>query len=116
MGAQMFVSLMVWNRNPNPCTNRDEILQAHPHTSKKRGSETLKAEGHIIENCQHNKRCSSGCKLTRAAPGTSACYIKKESNCLLMQWERQYNFIQESIDLIKSDMLLAWKLASLIKK
>jgi len=26
----------------------------------------VKAEGHIFENCLQNKRCSAGCKLTRA--------------------------------------------------
>jgi len=34
--------------------------------------ETLKAEGTIFGNCLQNKRCSVGCKLTQAAPGTSA--------------------------------------------
>jgi len=28
------------------------------------GPKTLKAEGHIFENCLQNKRCSAGCKLT----------------------------------------------------
>jgi len=36
------------------------------------GPETLKAEEYIFENCLQNKRCSVGCKLTRAEPGTSA--------------------------------------------
>jgi len=76
------------NGNPNPCTDHDEILQAYPHLSKEGfgagltpaaplppepgGPKILKAEGHIFENCLQNKRCSTGCKLTWAAPGTSA--------------------------------------------
>jgi len=40
---------------------------------------TLKAEEHIFENCLQNKRCSAGCKLTRAVPGTSACCLIKGS-------------------------------------
>jgi len=36
------------------------------------GPETLQAEGHIFENCLQNKKCSAGCKLTQAVPGTSA--------------------------------------------
>jgi len=32
------------------------------------GPKTLNAEGHIFENCLQNKRCTVGCKLTRAAP------------------------------------------------
>jgi len=61
------------NGNPNPCTNLDEILHAHSYLSKggfaaglsppPGGPETLKPEG---------QRCSAGCILTRAAPGTSA--------------------------------------------
>jgi len=38
MGVQMFVcpSVGVWraNGNPNPCTDLDEILHAHPRVSK----------------------------------------------------------------------------------
>jgi len=73
------------NRNPNPCTDLDEILHPHmfkewfgagltppPHPSGPGGPETLKAEEHIFENCLQNKRRSAGCKLIRAAPGTSA--------------------------------------------
>jgi len=61
----MFVCLSVgmWraNGNPNPCTNLDEILHAHPHLSKVLvqvwpppphplgGPKTLKAEGHIFK-------------------------------------------------------------------
>jgi len=78
------------NGNPNPCNDLDEILHAHPHLSKEgfgadltpdpstiwaRGPETLKAEEHIFENCLQNKRCSAGCKLTQAAPGTSASLL-----------------------------------------
>jgi len=36
------------------------------------GGKTLKAEGNIFENCFQNIQCSAGCKLTRAAPSTSA--------------------------------------------
>jgi len=36
------------------------------------GPKTLKAKKHIFENCLQNKRCSAGCKLTQAMPGTSA--------------------------------------------
>jgi len=58
-------------------------LHAHPHLSKEGfgtgltppsptprpvGPETLKPEG---------QRCSAGCKITRAAPGTSASMILK---------------------------------------
>jgi len=83
----MFVCLSVgkWkvNGNPNPCTDRDEILHAYPHLFRKGfgaglipaasppgpgGPKTLKAGGLIFEN----KRCSAGCELTWAAPGTSA--------------------------------------------
>jgi len=72
----MFVCLSVGmrraNRNPNPCTDLDEILHAHSYLPKEGfdagltppgGSETLTPEG---------QRCSAGCKLTQAAPGTSA--------------------------------------------
>jgi len=64
----MFVCLSVgtWrtNGNPNPCTEFDEIFQAHPHMSKEGfgaglthsplplgpgGLQTLKAEGHIFK-------------------------------------------------------------------
>jgi len=48
------------NGNPNPCTELDEILHAHPHLSKEGfgtglspappgGPKTLKAEGHIFK-------------------------------------------------------------------
>jgi len=68
--------------NPNPCTDPDEILHAHPHLSKEgfgvclnptappprpRGLKTLKLKDTLL-------RSSAGCKLTRAAPGTSASY------------------------------------------
>jgi len=51
------------NENPNPCTDLDETLHAHPHLFRKgfaagltpsppppwpRGPETLRAEGHIF--------------------------------------------------------------------
>jgi len=36
------------------------------------GRKTLKAEGDIFENYLQDKRCSAVCKLTHAAPGTSA--------------------------------------------
>jgi len=42
-----------------------------PHPPVPGGPETLKAEGHIFENCLQNKRCSTGSKLTRLAPDTS---------------------------------------------
>jgi len=80
------------NGNPIPCTDLDEILHTHFYLSKggfdaglnpdplspwASGPETLEAEGHIIENCLQNKRCSAGCKLIRAAPGASAsCFYK----------------------------------------
>jgi len=65
----------VWraNGNPNPCTKLNEIFHAHSYLSKEGltppptpgagGPETLKPEG---------QRCSAGCILTRAVPGTSA--------------------------------------------
>jgi len=71
------------NGNPNPCTDLDEILHTHPHLSKEgfgpgltptpsppgpRGLETLKAAKDTF------LRCSAGCKLTRAVPGTSASF------------------------------------------
>jgi len=84
MGVQMFVCLSVgmWraNGNPNPCTDLDEIFHAYPHLSKEgfgaclnptapppglRGPKTLKLKDTHL-------KCSSGCKLTRAAPDTSA--------------------------------------------
>jgi len=84
----MFVCLSVgmWRAdgNPNPSTDLNKILHTHPHLSKKGfgtgltptpfptwawGPETLWAEGHIF---LQNKRCFAGCKLSRAAPGTSA--------------------------------------------
>jgi len=35
MGVQMFVCWYVeGNENPNPCTDLDEMLHAHPHLSK----------------------------------------------------------------------------------
>jgi len=45
-----------------------------PHPPGPRGPETLEAEWHIIENCLQNKRCSAGCKLTRAALDALASY------------------------------------------
>jgi len=86
------LSVGMWraNGNQNPCPNLDEILNAHPHLFKegfgasltiapsfiwgwgRGGGETPKAEGHTFENHLQNKRCSAGCKLTRAVPGTSA--------------------------------------------
>jgi len=68
------------NGNPNPCTDLDEILHAYPHISKEGfgaglthapsppgpgDSKTLKLKDTLL-------RCSAGCKLTWAAPGTSA--------------------------------------------
>jgi len=77
------------NGNPNPCTDLDEILHVHPHLSKEsfgahlnptalplgpRGPKTLKLKDTLFTLL----RCSAGCKLTRAAPGTSASmYIKQ---------------------------------------
>jgi len=79
----MFVCLSVgmWRangNNPNPCTNLDEIFYAHPYLSKEGfgagltpaplglgGSKPYKLKDTFL-------RCSAGCKLTRAAPGTSA--------------------------------------------
>jgi len=66
----------VWraNGNPNPSTDLNKILHAPPHSSKEgfdtflnpdphppghRRLETLEAEGHVIENCLQNKRCSA---------------------------------------------------------
>jgi len=57
------MSVGIWraNGNPSPCTNLNEILQAHPTRfwckfeplplpNWARGPETLKAERHIYEN------------------------------------------------------------------
>jgi len=64
MGVQKFVGMWRANGNPNPCTDLDEILHAHPHLSKEGfgrgltpasyplepvGPKTLKAEGHIFK-------------------------------------------------------------------
>jgi len=49
------------------------ILAHHPLGGG--GPEPLKAEGHIFENSLQNKRYSAGCKLTLAAPGTSASIL-----------------------------------------
>jgi len=87
--TQLFVCLSVgmWraNGNPNPYTVLDEIFNAHLHLSKKGfgagltpdpsppgpgGLETIKVKNTFL-------RCSAGCKLTRAAPGTSASTINK---------------------------------------
>jgi len=84
----MFVCLSVgmWraNGNPNPGTDLDEILHAHPHLSEEgfgarlnptalppgpRRPKTLKLKETLLLTLL---RCSAGCKLTRAAPGTSA--------------------------------------------
>jgi len=43
-------------------------------------TKTLKAEGDIFENCFQCKRCSAGCKLTWAAPGTLASYFNKKGH------------------------------------
>jgi len=70
--------------NPNPCTDLNKILQAHPHLPMEGfgaclipARSSLCAEEHIFENCLQNKRklllrCTAGCKLTRAARDTSA--------------------------------------------
>jgi len=98
MGVQMFVcpSVGMWRAyaNPYPCTNLDEILHAHPHLSQERfwfrfdpcpaphgpwGSKILKAEEDIFENCLLNKICLEGCKITWAAPGTSASWYYKRA-------------------------------------
>jgi len=58
-------------------------LTPPPPPSGPGGPATLKAEEHIFENCLQNKRCSAGCKLTRAVLGTSAyiCkFIEKMAN------------------------------------
>jgi len=39
------------------------------------GPKTLRAEGHIFENCLRIKRCTASCKSTQAAPGTSLVNI-----------------------------------------
>jgi len=72
------------NGNPNLSTDFDEILHAHSYLSKEGfdagltppshpwaggGLETLKPVG---------QTCSAGCKLTWAAPGTSASYLYGE--------------------------------------
>jgi len=74
------LSVGLWraNGNPNPWTDLDEIFHAHPQLSKEGsgagltftpsppgpgGPKTLKVTF---------LRCSAGCKLTRAALGTSA--------------------------------------------
>jgi len=44
-------------------------------TSSTPGPKTLKAKGHILENCLRNKSCSAGCKVTRAATSTSASIL-----------------------------------------
>jgi len=73
------------NGNPNPCTDLDKKIctsspegrfwwrfDSPPPPPWSWGPKALRAEGHIFENYYQNKRCSAGCKLTRAAPGTSA--------------------------------------------
>jgi len=57
-----------------------QVCPPSPHPSGPGGPEILKAEGHIFENCLKNKRCSAGCKLTRAALGTSAYYANTRIN------------------------------------
>jgi len=72
------VGMLRANGNPNPCTDLGKILvqfwHQPPHLPGPRGTWTLKAEGHIFENCFQNKRCLEGCKLTRAASGTKSSY------------------------------------------
>jgi len=62
------------------CPSKGLVQVCHPSPppSGPGGSKTLKAEGHIFENCLQNKRCSAGCKLTRALPGTSASILMIE--------------------------------------
>jgi len=62
----------------------------HPPGSA--GPETLKAKGHIFENCLQYKRCSAGCKLTGAVLGTSAslkiiAFPKLKKICLRKTFE-----------------------------
>jgi len=92
LSVSLSVGMLRSNQNPNPWIDRDEILYAFSQQSKKgfgagltpapslpgAGVKTLTAEWHIFENGLQNKRCSADCKLTRAAPGTSAsCGIRK---------------------------------------
>jgi len=83
------------NGNPNPCTNLDEILHAHPHLSKEGFGPGLTPPPHPLGlgglKPQKLKdtflRCSAGCKLTRAALGASASTCKKWAyTCLFGCW------------------------------
>jgi len=82
----MFVCLLVCG-NPSCWTDLDEILHMLPQLSKEGFGpdltpapsppvpglpKILKAEGDIFEHSLKNKICSEGCKLTWAAPDTSA--------------------------------------------
>jgi len=75
------------NGNPNPCTDLDKILCAHPYLSKEGFGvglipapsslgpgrpKTLKEEGHTL-------KCSAGCKLAKAALGTSTSMVNKKT-------------------------------------
>jgi len=46
-----------------------------PTTPSSLGPETPRDEGQIFEKCLQNKRFLASCKLTRAAPGTSATWV-----------------------------------------
>jgi len=75
MAAQMFVctSVGMWWANGNP-THWCSFGPSPSHPPGPGLPETIKAEGHIFENCLQNKRCSASCKSTQAVPGTLASY------------------------------------------
>jgi len=81
----MSVGMWKANWNPNPCMDLDKTLHSHLHLSKEgfgtvltlapsppRGLKLLKLKGTFSKTAYKTK---NGCKLTRAALGTSASIL-----------------------------------------
>jgi len=77
------VSIFIY-LNPNPCTDLDEILHAHPHLPKEGfgtcltpasaplglgGHKILKAESDIFENCLQSKKMFSRLQINPGSAG-----------------------------------------------
>jgi len=90
-GTTIFVDLA-----QNPRTSQTRIrsrqlllfLTPVPSPAWAWGLKTLKAEGQIF---LQNKRCSTGCKLTRAASGTSASFNNKKRafTCIMAIYDKK---------------------------
>jgi len=105
--VSLSVGMWMANGNPNPCTDLDKILHTHPHLSQLGfGIGLTPAPSPLsLGGLKHKKqkytflRCSAGCKLTWASPGTSAILLYKPPRSI---WSLKKWYFSESAREFKS--------------